>query len=171
MPGAWEMIDREIWQVAAFVKTLGRVAPQMVSGDAVKGEQIYHGKGGCVACHAIDGKGGRMGPDLGQIGVRRSVAHLRESLLIPGAETPDGFAWVELVDRAGVKAEGVRLNEDTFSIQLRDTKDALRSYWKRDLKQVNVDQNKSPMPSYENTLTEAELGDLIAYLVSLGGAH
>jgi putative heme-binding domain-containing protein len=169
MPPAWEMIDRELWQVTAHVRSLGRLAQQVVSGDASKGEQVYLGKG-CAGCHAVGGKGGRMGPDLSQIGTRRSAGHLRESLLKPAAVTPDGFAWVTAVDRTGAKTEGVRLNEDTFSIQLRDGKDRLRSFWKRDLKQLQVDLTKSPMPSYEKTLTESEVGDVVAYLSGLGVA-
>jgi putative heme-binding domain-containing protein len=170
MPGAWEMIDRELWQVTAYVRSLGRVAQQTATGDAAKGEQLYQSRG-CAGCHAVGGKGGRMGPDLSQIGARRSLTHLRDSLVKPEAETPDGFAWVAVVDRAGGKTEGVRLNEDTFSIQLRDKKDRLRSFWKRDVKQVQVDLKKSPMPSYEKTLTEAEVGDIVAYLAGLGGGQ
>ena len=166
------MIDREVWQVAAFVKSLGRVSPQAVTGDAAKGQGIYHGKGGCKACHALkNGDGGRMGPELGQIGLRRSVSHLRDALVKPSAELPDGFAWVEVTDKLGQKMEGVRLNEDTFSIQFRDTKDVLRSYWKKDLRAWNVDLKKSPMPSYEKTLSASEIGDLVAYLASLGGGQ
>jgi cytochrome c oxidase cbb3-type subunit III len=170
MPGAWEMIDREVWQTAAYVKSLGRVSQQMVTGDALKGAPLYESKG-CATCHMVNGKGGRTGPELSQIGMRRSPAHLRESLVSPAAEAPEDFAWVKLVDKMGTKVEGVRLNEDTFSIQVRDTKDRIRSYWKRDLKQVDASWKSSPMPSYAKTLTEAELGDLVAYLASLGGAQ
>jgi putative heme-binding domain-containing protein len=170
MPGAWEMIDREVWQTAAYVKTLGRVAQQMVTGDAIKGSQLYEGKG-CAACHIVNGKGGRTGPELSQIGMRRSPGHLRESLVSPAAEAPEDFAWVRLVDRMGAKVEGVRLNEDTFSIQVRDTKDRIRSYWKRDLKQIDTSWKTSPMPSFSKTLSESELGDLVAYLASLGGVQ
>jgi putative heme-binding domain-containing protein len=171
MPGAWAMTDREVWMVAAFVKTLGRVQLQTAPGDAAKGEQVYTGKGGCVACHALKNGGGRLGPELNQIGMRRSLAHLRESLVNPGADVPDGFAWVELIDKKGTKVEGVRLNEDTFSIQVRDTKDGLRSYWKHDLKQFKVDLKKSPMPSYAKSLSDSELTDVVAYLASLGGGQ
>src|SRR5689334_10923212 len=41
MPGAWEMIEHEIWQVAAFVRTLGRQAvEEQVPGDRARGEQL-----------------------------------------------------------------------------------------------------------------------------------
>lgn len=169
MPGAWAMIDREVLQVTAYVKSLGRIAQQMVTGDAVKGEQIYRGKGGCAACHAVGGEGGYTGPDLSRIGTQRSVTHLMEALVNPAAEVPEGFAWVEASDRAGRKLEGVRLNEDTFSVQFRDAKGRPRSYWKRELKQLRVRKDTSPMPSYEKSLSEAERGDLVAYLTSLGG--
>ena len=72
MPGAWALIEREIWQVAAHVRRLGRVDQTPVPGDPVRGEGIYRGKGKCAPCHTVKGEGGRMGPDLSEIGARRS---------------------------------------------------------------------------------------------------
>ena len=36
-------------------------------GDPQKGERIYQ-SWGCVNCHTLDGKGGKMGPDLARVG-------------------------------------------------------------------------------------------------------
>src|SRR4029077_17289682 len=119
MPGHW-FTAREIWQVVAFVRTLGRLAPQKISGDPASGGKLYAGKGGCARCHTVGGRGGAIGPDLSDIGARRSVAYLREALLAPEAAVPDGFLFVRLVTRAGRSITGVLINEDAFSIQIRD---------------------------------------------------
>jgi putative heme-binding domain-containing protein len=167
MPGAWQMNEREIHQVASYVRSLGRVSPQPVPGDPARGAEIYRGKGGCVACHMIKGRGGVMGPDLDEVGARRSGAYLREALVNPEAALPDGFLQVRVVPLKGSTITGIRLGEDSFAVQLRDHGGRLHSYWKRDLKEIMKDRGKSPMPSYKDKLTDAELTDLVAYLASL----
>jgi putative heme-binding domain-containing protein len=170
MPGHW-FTAREIWQVVAFVRTLGHLAPQKISGDPASGGKVYAGKGGCARCHMIGGRGGAIGPDLSDIGVRRSVTYLREALLKPESAVPEGFLQVELATRDGGRITGVRLNEDAFSIQIRDLSGHFRSFWKSELAELNKQRGKSPMPSYQGLLTAAELDDVIAYLDSLRGAQ
>lgn len=170
MPGAFEMIDREIWQVAGYVRTLGRTAAENVPGDRVRGEQLFRNKGNCVRCHSVNGQGGRMGPELTEIGARRSATYLRETLLAPETNVPEGFLMVRLKTKDGKEVSGVRLNEDTYSLQLRDLSDQPRSFWKQDLAELHHDKGKSPMPSYRSVFSEAELADVVAYLVSLRGS-
>ena len=170
MPGHW-FTAREIWQVVAFVRTLGRQAPQKISGDPTNGAKLYAGKGGCTKCHTVGGRGGAIGPDLSDIGARRSVHYLRAALVKPEAAVPNGFLLVEIVTIAGVRIAGIRLNEDAFSIQIRDLSGQFHSFWKSELAGLDRQRGKSPMPSYEGLLTSAELEDLIAYLDSLRGAQ
>ena len=169
MPGIWAMIDREVWQVAGYVRTLGSVKSEPIPGDPARGEALYRGKGKCEPCHSVNRKGGRMGPDLTEAGARRSPAYLREALLDPEASVPEAFLLVRLVPRSGERITGIRLNEDTWSIQIRDLSDRLHSFWKRDLTEVNKDRGKSPMPSYRGVFTLVELDDVVAYLASLRG--
>jgi len=168
MPGHW-FTDREIRQLVAFVRTLGRVGPQKVSGDAASGEKLYTGKGRCASCHTIGGRGGAIGPDLSDIGARRNLAYLRESLINPEAAVPEGFLEVQLAARNGRRITGVRLNEDTFSIQIRDLSGNFRSFFKTELAELNKRPGKSPMPSYSNVFTQSELDDIVAFLDSQRG--
>jgi cytochrome c1 len=62
---------------------------------------------------------------------------------------------------------GRRLNEDTYTLQLIDEQERLRSLTKADLREYTV-LTTSPMPPYKD-LTADELADLIAYLLSLRG--
>jgi putative heme-binding domain-containing protein len=168
MPGHW-FTDREIRQLVAFVRTLGRAAPQKAPGDVASGEKLYAGKGGCAACHTIGGRGGAIGPDLSDIGARRSLAYLRESLVNPEGAVPEGFLQVQLVTRNGQRMTGIRLNEDTFSIQIRDLSGDFRSFFKTELAELHKQAGKSPMPSYTKTFTQSELEDVVAYLDSRRG--
>ena len=169
MPRAWRMLDREIWQLIAYVRTLGHTAPPATAGDPGRGEQLYRTKGNCVQCHTMAGHGGRMGTELTEVGARRSPAYLRTSLLDPEAAVPEKFLQVRVVTRDGRRITGIRLNESTFSIQVRDFTDGLHSFWKSELAELHKERGKSPMPSYRDVFTTAELDDLVAYLSSLRG--
>ena len=168
MPGTL-LSMREVWQVAAFVRTLGRVSRQNVPGDARRGAQLVRDKGGCLQCHTIGSEGGRMGPALSDIGDRRSPAYLRAKLLDPSTDIPEHFRVVELKTSNGLAVSGTRLNEDTWSIQMRDFDGNLRSFWKQDLAELKADR-RTPMPSYRERLSKQELDDTIAYLAGLRGA-
>jgi cytochrome c oxidase cbb3-type subunit 3 len=97
------------------------------------------------------------------------LAYLRESLINPEAAVPDGFLQVQLVTRTGSRITGVRLNQDTFSIQIRDLSGNFRSFFKTELAELNKLPGKSPMPSYTKVFSASELDDVVAYLDSLRG--
>jgi cytochrome c oxidase cbb3-type subunit 3 len=169
MPGAWQLTDREINHVAGYVKSLGRTAIVKLPGDPAKGKQYYDTKGGCSACHIAAGRGGNMGPDLSDIGARRSATYLREALLDPGAAVPDGFMVVSVTTRDGKKVRGVRSNEDSFTIQLRDASNAFHSFRKNELTELKKEFGVSLMPGYRDVLGAPEIDDLVAYLAGLRG--
>ena len=181
MPGT-RMTPEENWRLVAYVRNLGRAEAVEPAGNRQRGESLFWGKGNCGLCHTVGPRGQRLGPDLTEIGVRRGPAHIRISLLDPEAEIPnnfsvyrrvilmpDNFLQVRVVTADGRRLTGVRLNEDLLSIQLRDYSGGLHSFLKSELRELNKDWGKSPMPSYRNTLTEAELEDLVGYLLSLRG--
>lgn len=169
MPDAWQLTDREIWQVAGYVRSLGRTAVAKVPGDPVRGKQYYEAKGGCAVCHILSGRGGAMGPDLTDIGARRSPAYLREALIDPGASVPERFLVVSIVTRDGQTVRGVRLNEDSFTIQLRDAGGVFHSFRKLELTELKKEFGVSLMPGYRESLTASEVDDLVAYLAGLRG--
>jgi cytochrome c oxidase cbb3-type subunit III len=168
MPAAWHMTDREVWRVVGYIRSLNRVEAANLTGDAGRGRELYRAKG-CVVCHIIRGEGGASGPELTEIGARRSATYLREALIDPAASTPEGFLVVSVITRAGRNLRGVRVNEDSFTIQLRDDEDRVHSFRKNELKDLKKEFGASTMPSYK-TLAATELDDLIAYLASMGGA-
>jgi hypothetical protein len=94
---------------------------------------------------------------------------LREALLAPEASVPSGFLQLRVVTRDGVALTGIRINEDAFSIQLRDLSGRLHSFWKDELDLIDPQWQRSPMTSYEGRLTVEQTDDLVAYLVALRG--
>lgn len=167
MPPA-NLTPLEIWQIAAFVKTLGRMEVSNAAGNASHGGELLRGKGGCLQCHALGIEGGRIGPSLSEIGSRRSAAYLRQKLMEPSKYIPEQFRLVNLITKQGRHVSGIRLNEDNWSIQIRDMRDVLHSFWKEDVAELKEDR-RTPMPSYRERLSGEELNDVVAYLAGLKG--
>ena len=82
---------------------------------------------------------------------------------------PENYLFVRVEPRNGEPIGGVRVNEDTFSIQLRDLGGRVHSFFKSDLVALHKDWGLSPMPSYAAAFSASELDDVIAFLVSLRG--
>jgi hypothetical protein len=76
---------------------------------------------------------------------------------------------VRAVTRDGRVVTGRRLNEDTCTVQMITAEGQLVSLVKSELREWTVSPT-SPMPSFKDTLTPAELIDLVAYLSSLKGS-
>ena len=172
MPGFFYIWDDDARKVVAYVRSLGRVAPEPLTGNAGNGRVVYD-RLGCASCHTLSGVGGVVGPELTDIGVKRSVAHLRRSITDPGASLADeGGVFQYLVTRVetrdGRSVMGTRVNEDGFSIQLRDLNGRMHSFRKSELRTLDKDFKSSLMPSYRETITTRELDDIIAYLARRG---
>jgi putative heme-binding domain-containing protein len=138
-----------------------------VRGDATRGRAIVDGKGGCVTCHMIDGAGSGVGPDLTRIGSLRGALELESSLVDPAADVQPTNRFYRVVIRDGTVVTGRLLSHDTFTVQLLDVKEKLRSFSKSDLREHGF--IASPMPSYRGTLTPQEIADVVTYLASLKG--
>jgi len=163
--------DPEIWKMVAFVKTLGSAGlNEKASGNPVAGKAVYESKGACANCHSIRGQGGSMGPDLTDIGRRRGLKYLEESLVNPEAEVANRYRAIRVATTSGQTISGTRLNEDDVSIQLRDDKGNLRSFLKENVKEIRRDK-PSLMPAYGTALGKKEIEDLLAYLSSLRGVE
>jgi putative heme-binding domain-containing protein len=171
MPYTWAMADNEVRDVIAYVRSLGRIPSEPLPGDPDKGQLIYR-KAGCSSCHIVAGKGGSLGPDLSDIGSRRGVEFLRGAMLHPGkdriltSEGYDTYLPVLAATKDGRVLTGMRVNEDTFTIQLRDTNNRLYSLQKSDLEALDK-LDGSVMPTYEKMLSRSDIDHVVSYLASL----
>jgi cytochrome c oxidase cbb3-type subunit III len=180
MPNFSFLGDDKIWQIADYVSSLGQHGAGLVLGDAQKGREVYEANG-CATCHSVAGRGGDTGPDLTRIGAQRAAAMLRDEVLDPGANLPletaglsertayHAYQLYRVTLKEGKQIEGMRVNEDSFSIQLRDAQGAIHSIEKYNVEKIEPVPGKSFMPSYKGKLTDAQLNDLVAYLASLEG--
>jgi putative heme-binding domain-containing protein len=172
MPASPNLSPDEVWMLVSYLRSLATGAPAPERGDASRGETLFWAKDktGCGQCHMVDGRGGRIGPNLSRIGAARSRAALEREIRQPGDIIPVGYETVSVVTRDGRRIRGVRKNEDTFSIQIMTGNEDIISFFKRDLAEVAAEP-QSLMPAYgPERLPETELQDLIRYLRTLKGA-
>jgi len=137
-------------------------------GNEAAGAALVAGKGTCLTCHRVQGKGSRLGPDLSDIGTLRTAEQLLTSLLDPDTEILPENRFYRIVTRDGVTTSGRLLNLDTFQVLLLDEKEQLRSFQKSELREHGFIKG-SKMPSYRERLSRQELADVIAYLSTLKG--
>jgi mono/diheme cytochrome c family protein len=155
MPGT-SFSEAELNDVAAYVRTLGqKVTPAALPGDAQKGASLY-ARLRCAGCHPGNA------PDLEGVGERRSAAFLRQSVTDPDAAVPRDYVLLSVTPRGREALQGVRVDEDTFSVILRDGAGKLHSFWKSELERLEVRLGKSAMPAYP--LSASDLDDIVAYL-------
>ncbi|MSU65539.1 MAG: c-type cytochrome [Opitutus sp.] len=160
--------DDEVWKMVGFVKRLGSQGLlEKAPGDAAAGRLVFQTVG-CVGCHRIGQEGGNLGPELTEIGRRRGLKFLAESLAKPEADVPITYRAVQIVLKSGAAVTGIRLNRDDLSIQVRDPDDNLRSFLMENVQEVRYDK-PSLMPSYA-AMNQKDFTDVIAYLNSLKGA-
>src|ERR1700690_77267 len=167
------MTDDEIWQILTHLRSVKVNAPTKPVGNAAHGKELFHGDGNCSSCHMVEGKGGRLGPDLTAVGTARTVESLVESVRFPSrrlawglTESTKEFAQeyetVTVVTLDGQEIKGVTLNEDQFSLQMMDMTERVYLFEKDKLRSIHTSR-ESLMPSYNPTiLSDQDLGDIIA---------
>lgn len=159
--------DMDVWRILAYLKTMATPVIDAPRGSGVAGARVFETS--CLACHRVNGRGGRLGPDLSRIGIARTRAHMARQIR---GEVPDfrtGYEPVLLTTPNGQQIQGVKKNEDLFSVQIMDTRERIQGYLREDLKGV-ASAKISAMPTFgREKLTDAELDDLLAYLSALQG--
>ena len=181
MPRIRRFTEGELQQLVAYVRSIGKAPQERVQGDTKRGAAIYKNLA-CSSCHIVAGEGGSLGPDLTDIGFLRGTAYLREAVVAPDSALPKGtlsvlsrgygeYLPVRIVTRQGNEIRGIRINEDAFTIQVRDPAGKFYSLRKADVALLDKPTGKSMMPSFASRLTASELTDLVAYLASLRGGE
>ncbi|MGC2530614.1 MAG: c-type cytochrome [Candidatus Acidiferrum sp.] len=173
------MTDAEIWQVITYIRSVEVKAPAQPPGDAAHGKTLFYGAATCSTCHMIDGKGGRLGPDLTTTGSARSTSYLIDSVRNPSRRLARGiseamkefsqeYETVKVETADGQKFTGVILNEDSFTLQMLDTREQLHLFEKDKLRSFE-ESRESLMPVYDEImLSDKDLDDIVAFLLTVG---
>jgi putative heme-binding domain-containing protein len=168
MPAS-QMTVEQAQKIVAYLRSrASTVRGGALAGDPLRGKSAFDratASGGCTSCHRVGTSGSRTGPDLTDVGSRRSTVELERALVDPGADVAPGNRTYRVVLKDGTTVTGRLLGHDTFSVQLLDTKEQLRSFAKPDLRE----QGFLPSPMPRSNLTPQEVADVVSYLSTLRG--
>ncbi len=151
----------------AEVKALA--ADAMKTGSAARGELVYRRKElQCLACHAIAGAGGAVGPDMSSIGASAQPDYLVDSLLLPSKAIKEGYNAIRVVTADEKVYQGVKVREADGKLTIRTAEDKELTFVTKDLIERG-DSTKSLMPEgITDQLTKQEFADLVKFLSELG---
>jgi cytochrome c oxidase cbb3-type subunit III len=173
------MTDEEIWQIITYIRSQEVKAPAQAVGNAARGKDLFYGDGNCSLCHMVEGKGGRLGPELTSVGGSRTREAIVDSVRNPSRrlawrlteatkEFPQEYESVSVVTADRKEIKGVTLNEDSFSVQIMDANEQIHLLEKNKLLSFQKSR-ESAMPKYGvDILSDKDLQDVVAYLISVG---
>ncbi len=173
------MTEREIWQIITYIRTQEVKAPAKPLGSVARGKDLFYGDANCSLCHMVEGKGGRLGPDLSSVGGSRTREALIDSVRNPSRrlawglteatkEFPQEYLAVNAVTADGKQIKGVTLNEDSFTVQVMDSQEHIHLLDKSKLRSFQ-ENRESAMPKYNpDTLSDKNLDDIISFLSKVG---
>ncbi len=161
-------LEAAVWKLTPEL-VAGLVAEVKEKGNPARGELIYrNAQLQCLKCHAIGGAGGVVGPDLVSIGASAQVDYLIESMITPSSKIKEGFHSKLVLDNDGQQYTGLVVREDGQTVVLRNAEDKLVTIAKANIEQIK-DSPRSLMPDgAADSLTRAELVDLVRFLSELG---
>jgi putative heme-binding domain-containing protein len=140
----------------------------LLKGDAARGVLIYRrAEMACMACHAIGGAGGKLGPDLTSIGASAPADYLVDSMLYPNAKIKEGYHAVAIGTKSGRELSGMILRETPAEILLRDAANQEISIPANDVARRTNIGSLMPAGLMDGLLPEERL-DLINFLAMLG---
>ena len=168
LPTANRLLDILNAQDEQKLATLDSLIPRLKHGNAARGKAVFFSeKATCATCHRIADKGTRVGPDLTTIGANRSGRDLLESVVFPSASIVRDFEPYTVVTSDGLILTGLLARETTDTLYIQQQTGDPVAVPRDDIEQI-VASTVSIMPSgLEKVITEAELADVIAYLLSL----
>ncbi|MEZ5303617.1 MAG: c-type cytochrome [Verrucomicrobiales bacterium] len=142
-----------------------RVIPEIAGGDPARGKALYFGKAACFTCHTIRGEGSAVGPDLSNTPHRDYASVLRDIIDPNAAINPDAVAY-EFTLRSGATAIGTRVGESATEIKVAAPGGAVASLKKSEIAASQALPNSLMPPGLLQSLSEAEVKDLMAFLLT-----
>nr|WP_236649829.1 c-type cytochrome [Rhodopirellula sp. SM50] len=126
---------------------------------------------GCYACHRFGDQGGMTGPDLTSAGRRYSPHDLLDQVIHPSKVINDQFSAVKVLTDDGRIHVGVvvNLNGDSMTINtdLTDPNDRV-NIDRKTIEEMMVSKTSAMPEGLFNRMTQDEILDLVAYLISAG---
>lgn len=135
-------------------------------GDRERGKRVFYSNTAlCSTCHAMDGKGGDLGPDLSNVGQSKDRSQLISSILLPSHEiSPEWQGWfIKLKD--GTLHQGRQIDVGETSIVIYTLAKGFVTFSKDDIEDYGLIKNSLMPEGLEKNLTDSDLKDLLSFLL------
>jgi putative heme-binding domain-containing protein len=136
-------------------------------GDVRRGQAVFNSeKTACALCHVIGYRGGRLGPDLTNIGKIRSERELLEAIVYPSATLVRGYEPFVVTTKGGETHAGIMRKDAPDEIVLATGPESELRLARNDLAALQPGTASPMPPGMDAVLTKQELADLVAFLKS-----
>lgn len=148
-----------------------------VSGDVAAGRALFfdeQGPAACSKCHvAVNGdgelRGGDAGPDLSAVASIRTPEFIRREILDPNALIVSGYQTTVVKTTDGRMFVGVVVEESNDELVLQDASAREHRIPRGEVASLNVAPTSLMPGNYRDLLTDGQMDDLMAYLLTLTG--
>jgi putative heme-binding domain-containing protein len=158
--------ERRPKRLGSVVNTTALLA---APGNSERGRNLFFNVATvqCKTCHVIAGTGGKVGPDLSQIGKKYNKAQLLESVLEPSKFIDPKYITRLVETTAGKVVTGLLIEQTEKEVVLRDAKDQLIRIPANEI-ELLVPQRQSIMPDLQlRDLTLEQVADLLEFMAGL----
>lgn len=157
----------ETWAIVSYLRTLNNdSADAFDAGNVPRGQVLFQQE--CADCHRVNGRGGRLGPDLTRIVSGRSREQLLQAVREPGAAIARRYETVRFVTFDGEAIEGTLKGQDAFSLQIMDRSERLRAFQRTQVRELSIGEG-SLMPAFsQSQLGEQGVQDVYKFLAQEG---
>lgn len=147
---------------------LAELEPELESGVSSKGREVFNsGKGACISCHSIGGKGREVGPDLSTIGKIRTKRDLLEAIIYPDFSYARDYEPYQIQTVDGQSLIGVIQRETSDTLFVLDATAIIKSIKRSSIKNIQPSPVSMMPTGLDQAMTQEELIHLVAYLDSL----
>ncbi len=142
------------------------VVPDLSGGDAARGQALFSGdQARCSQCHAYRGQGGKIGPDLTEIG-KKGRADIYRSMAAPSASIEPDYITYTVATKGGEVHVGVVRAEGPDAIKVTDTNARSTVIPREQVDQVRPSGTSIMPVGLAAMLGDAAARDIIAFLTS-----
>jgi putative heme-binding domain-containing protein len=137
-------------------------------GDPARGRDVFLGpRAACTSCHALNGQGARVGPDLTKIGSIRTAKDLLEAVVFPSSSFARGYEPWRIRTKDGAVLDGLIVRETADAITLLQADRSEKRVSRAAVDQIQQSRTSVMPQGLDQQLTRRELQDLVAFLASL----
>jgi putative heme-binding domain-containing protein len=142
------------------------VVPDLAGGDPARGQTLFFGdQARCSQCHIFRGQGGKVGPDLSDIGVK-GRAEIYRSIAAPSAAIEPAYTSYTVATKDGQVVVGVVRAEGNDAVKVTDTNARATLIPRKQIEQIRPSATSVMPVGLTGALGIDTVRDLIAYLTS-----